>query len=120
MAKMTKSDIEKLVKDAGIIRHRGKIEAFISNAILYNQLFKSRGSFSKYIWSFVEGQPIINHFKTTKDFPTRSIQSDNLSRDLKKKGFKFVGTTICYAFMQAVGMTIDHTTDCFRYSKKHF
>ncbi len=107
--------IEKLLKDEGIIRNRLKITATINNAMAFKKVQKEFGSFDKYIWSFVKGDPIVNKRRTIKDIPTSSKESDRMSLDLKKRGFKFVGSTICYAFMQAAGMVNDHTTDCFRY-----
>ena len=92
-----------------------KIEATINNAKLYFEIQKEFGSFDKYIWSFVNRKPIINKFKKLSDLPASTPLSDKLSKDLKKRGFNFVGSTICYAFMQSVGMVNDHTTNCFRY-----
>ncbi|GAB4520910.1 MAG: DNA-3-methyladenine glycosylase I [Anaerolineae bacterium] len=107
--------IEALVQDARIIRHRLKINAFVTNAQAYLKLRDEIGSFSDYLWGFVQGQPIINHWPTLADAPTETDESRAMSKDLKKRGFKFVGATICYAFMQACGMVNDHTTNCFRY-----
>lgn len=109
------SDLDKneLLQNPGIIRNRLKIASVFSNAVAYLDLVKAEGSFSDYIWSFVDGKPIQNHWKSLKDIPASTDTSDKLSKDLKKRGFKFVGSTICYAFMQAVGMVNDHTTDCF-------
>jgi DNA-3-methyladenine glycosylase I len=109
--------IEELMLDAGIIRNRLKINAAIINAQRYLDIMKEDGGFSAYIWSFVGGKPIINQWKTHKEVPASTAESDAMSKDLKKRGFKFVGTTICYAFMQATGMVNDHTTDCFMYGK---
>ncbi len=106
---------EVLLQDAGIIRNKLKIRAAISNSQSYIKIQKEFGSFSKYIWSFVSGKPIINGFKTKEEVPATTELSDNISKDLKKRGFKFVGSTIIYAYMQAIGMVNDHTTDCFRY-----
>jgi DNA-3-methyladenine glycosylase I len=105
---------EKLMADAGIVRNRLKIDAAILNAKLFLEAQKEFGSFDAYIWNFVGGKPIRNRWKTIKDAPAKTAQSDAMSKDLAKRGFKFVGSTICYAFMQAVGMVNDHTTDCFR------
>ena len=107
---------ERLIQDAGIIRNRLKINSAIKNAQLYLDIIEEQGSFSKYIWSFVGGKPIINRWKSFSDIPVSTAESDAMSKDLKKRGFKFVGTTICYAFMQATGMVNDHTTDCFKYA----
>jgi len=109
-----------LLQDKGIIRNKLKVNAFIVNAQLYleMQAHASRGdgpSFSEYLWSFVDGKSIINTHKSLSDVPATTVESDAMSKALKKKGFKFVGSTICYAFMQAAGMVNDHTMDCFRY-----
>jgi DNA-3-methyladenine glycosylase I len=112
--------IEELLNNVGIVRNKLKINAVITNARAFLKVVEEFGSFSKYIWSFVEGKPIQNHFKELKDVPTSTEISDKLSKDLKKRGFKFVGTTICYAYMEAVGMVNDHivTCDCYRNSKE--
>ena len=113
VAKFSPSKIEKLMQDAGIIRNRLKIEAAINNAKIYLKIQKEFGSFDKYIWSFVNGKTVVNNFKTLKDYPAKTALSDAMSEDMGKRGFKFRGSTICYAFMQAVGMVNDHTVDCF-------
>jgi len=110
-----KNKIESLLKNPGIIRNRLKIESTILNAKAYLNILETHNNFSDYIWKFVDGTPIKNHWKTMKEIPASTLLSDTLSKELKKKGFKFVGSTICYAFMQAVGMVNDHTIDCFRY-----
>lgn len=102
---------QSLLNNPNIIRNRLKIQAAITNA----QAYLAIPDFSKYIWQFVEGTPIKNHWKTHAEIPINTPVSDAISKDLKKRGFKFVGSTICYAFMQAVGMVNDHTTDCFCY-----
>ena len=117
MAKMTDKDLEKILKDPSIVRNKLKVYAFRTNAQAYLKLKKEEGSFSEYLWSFVGGKPIQNKWKKMSEVPTSTEQSDAMSKDLKKRGFKFVGTTICYAFMQAVGMVNDHTTDCFCYKE---
>jgi len=104
-----------LLKNAGIVRNRLKIRASILNARAFLEIQKEFGSFDRYIWQFVGGQPVSNRWRYQKDVPAKSGQSDAMSAELKKRGFKFVGSTICYAFMQAVGMVNDHTLDCFRY-----
>lgn len=114
--------IKQLLANPGIIRNRLKIEATITNAKAYLQVKKEWRNFAEYIWHFVDGVPIQNHWTSLKQVPATSAISDALSKDLKKRGFKFIGSTICYAFMQAVGMVNDHTQDCFRYrelSKKN-
>ena len=102
-----------LLNNAGIIRNRLKIQSTITNAQAYLAIKKEYASFSDYIWQFVDGKPIRNHWKKHADIPTASAQSDAMSAALKKRGFKFVGSTICYAYMQAVGMVNDHLVDCF-------
>jgi len=109
--------IDSLLNNEGIIRNRLKINSVIINARAYLDIQQEYGSFKQYIWSFVGGQPKINKWKTLSDIPALTTESDLMSKDLKKRGFKFVGSTICYAFMQAVGMVNDHTQDCFRYQE---
>ncbi len=105
---------EQLLSDPGIIRNKLKVNAFIVNAQCYLEI-SERQSFSDYLWQFVDGETVINRWQTLADIPVTTAQSDAMSKQLKKDGFKFVGSTICYAFMQAVGMVNDHTTDCFCY-----
>lgn len=109
--------IDSLLQDAGIIRNKLKVNATITNAQAFIKIQKEFGSFSKYIWGFVDGKPIKNSFKTLKDVPANTPLSDAISKDLKKRGFKFVGTTVVYAHMQATGMVNDHVVDCFRYNE---
>lgn len=108
--------INELMNDKGIIRNKLKIQSVIKNAKGFLEIQKEMG-FSKYLWDFVDGKPIINHFETIKEVPAETEISKKMSKDLKKRGFNFVGPTICYAFMQAVGMVNDHTTNCFRYKE---
>ena len=108
---------EELLNNSGIIRNKLKIKATISNAIAFLKIQNEYGSFSKYIWSFVDGKPIINKWKTTSEIPATTPLSDTISKDLKKKGFKFVGSTVVYAHMQATGMVNDHILDCFRHKE---
>jgi len=117
IAKYTKKDIKRLLADSGIIRNRLKITATINNAKKFLDVQKEFGSFDKYIWQFVNYKMIRKAFKTLSELPARTKESDAMSKDLRKRGFKFIGPTICYAFMQAVGMVNDHTTDCFRYDE---
>ncbi|MBL7127936.1 MAG: DNA-3-methyladenine glycosylase I [Ignavibacteria bacterium] len=117
IARYRQGKINKLLKDAGIIRNRLKIYSTVSNAKVFLKIQEEFGSFDKYIWQFVNGKPIINKRKKLKDIPASSKESDAMSKDLKKRGFRFVGTTICYAFMQAAGMVNDHLMDCHRYKK---
>ncbi|MEM6829028.1 MAG: DNA-3-methyladenine glycosylase I [Bacteroidota bacterium] len=107
--------VEDLVQDASIIRNRKKIEATINNAKCFIEVQKEFDSFDKYIWSFVDNTPIVGHWEKRSDVPVTTKESDMLSKDLKKRGFKFVGSTTIYAHMQAIGLVNDHTTDCFRY-----
>jgi DNA-3-methyladenine glycosylase I len=108
-------DVRRLLGDAGIVRNRLKIESAIDNAHAFLEVRAAFGTFDAYIWSFVGGEPIRNRWKTLRDLPARTSESDAMSKDLKKRGFRFVGSTICYAFMQATGMVNDHTVDCHRY-----
>jgi DNA-3-methyladenine glycosylase I len=109
--------ISVLMSDAGIIRNRLKIESTITNAKLFLDIQAKFGTFDKYIWQFTDGEPIINYHKSMKDIPASTSISDKMSKELKKIGFKFVGTTICYAFMQASGMVNDHLVSCFRHDE---
>jgi DNA-3-methyladenine glycosylase I len=108
---------ERLMADPGIVRNRLKIAATIRNADAFLKVQKECGSFDSYIWQFVGGAPIQNRRRSMKEVPVRTPESDAMSKDLLKRGFKFVGSTICYAFMQAVGMVNDHTVDCFRHTQ---
>ena len=108
--------IEKLLKNEGIVRNRLKVESAVRNARAYLEVQEEFGSFAKYQWAFVEGQPIVNRFQEKKQIPPRTALSDSISRDLKQRGFNFVGSTIIYAHMQAVGMVNDHVVSCFRHA----
>ena len=116
-AKYSDDKLEKLRNDASIIRNRLKIKAAKTNAIAFMKVQKEFGTFSKYLWGFVNGKPIQNNFKSTGELPANTPLSDKISNDLKSRGFKFVGSTIVYAHMQAMGMINDHTTKCFRYKE---
>jgi DNA-3-methyladenine glycosylase I len=116
IAKYGKRKQESLLANAGIVRNRLKIAAAIQNAQAFLDVQQEFGTFDKYLWSFVGGQPLQNARRAMSDVPNRSDESDALSKDLKRRGFKFVGTTICYAFMQAVGMVNDHLVECFRHA----
>lgn len=107
--------VQELLRNPGIVRNRLKLEATVTNARAFLKVQREFGSFDRYIWQFVNGRPIRNKWKSVAEIPARTDASDSMSQDLKRHGFKFVGTTICYAFMQAVGMVNDHTVDCFRY-----
>ena len=115
VARYTPARVAKLMANAGIVRNRLKIESTITNARAFLRVVKDEGSFDRYLWQFVGGKPLDNHRQRHGEIPPRTPESDALSRDLQKRGFRFVGSTICYAFMQAVGMVNDHTVDCFRY-----
>ena len=115
VAKYTQRDQERLLADAGIVRNRLKIDSAIDNAKAFLEVQAEIGSFDRYIWQFVGGRPIQNGWKAITDVPARTAESDAMSKDLKRRGFRFVGSTICYAFMQAVGMVNDHLVDCFRH-----
>lgn len=115
IAKYDDKKYNELLQNAGIIRNKLKIKATISNANAFMAIQKEFGSFSKYIWGFVNNKPIVNHWKTMKEIPATTEVSDILSADLKKRGFKFVGSTVIYAHMQATGMVNDHVVDCFRF-----
>lgn len=106
-----------LLADPGIIRNRLKVNSVVNNARIFLEIQAQQGSFAEFIWQFVDGQPVINHWDTLAEVPVTTPESELMSKVLKKKGFKFIGSTICYAYMQAVGMVNDHTTDCFRYQQ---
>jgi DNA-3-methyladenine glycosylase I len=109
--------LQMLLADPGIVRNRLKLASTVQNAKAFLAVQHEFGTFDRYVWQFIGGQPIRNHWKSLKEVPARTRESDALSRDLLERGFKFVGSTICYAFMQAVGMVNDHTADCFRYGR---
>ena len=117
VARYCERKVQTLLANAGIIRNRAKILAAINNARKFLEIQEAFGSFDAYSWQFVDGRPIVHVLKQLKDYPATSRESDAMSKDLLKRGFKFVGSTICYAFMQAVGMVNDHTSDCFRYAE---
>ena len=114
VARFTARDVRRLTNDAGIVRNRLKIESAVRNARAFLDVQKEFGSFDAYIWQFVDGKPIRNRWKSLKEVPPRTAESDAMSKDLKQRGFNFVGSTICYAYMQAVGMVDDHLVGCFR------
>jgi len=117
VARYDKKKVRELLADAGIVRNRLKIDATISNARAFLEIQKESGSFDAYVWGFVGGKPRQNAWKTPKRLPARTLESDALSKDLQKRGFRFVGPTICYALMQATGMVNDHLVSCFRYAE---
>ena len=114
VARFTPARVERLLQNPGIVRHRLKVESTVRNARAFLAVQDECGSFDAYVWRFVGGEPKVNRWETLKQVPASTPESDALSRDLLRRGFKFVGTTICYAFMQAVGLVNDHTIDCFR------
>ena len=115
VARYSAKKVERLMSDPGIVRNRLKIESAVTNARAFLDVQKEAGSFDTYVWRFVDGTPRVNKFRAMGDLPASTPQSDAMSKDLKKRGFRFVGTTICYAFMQATGMVNDHAVTCFRY-----
>jgi DNA-3-methyladenine glycosylase I len=117
VAKYDSRKVQKLLGDPGIIRNRLKVAAAIQNAKAFLAVQKEFGSFDAYVWQFVGGKPIQNAWRTSKSVPAKTPESDAMSKDLLKRSFKFVGSTICYAFMQAVGMVNDHVVDCFRHAE---
>lgn len=117
IATYSESKFNTLLQDKGIIRNKLKIRSAITNAQLFMEIQQEFGSFSKYIWSYVNDTPIVNKFKDRSEVPATTALSDQISKDLKKRGFKFVGSTVVYAFMQAIGLVNDHTANCFKYLK---
>ena len=117
IARLGEKDFARLMADAGIVRNRLKICATISNAEAFLKVRKEFGSFDRYLWQFVGGAPVQNRRRAMRDVPAYTPESDAMSRDLKRRGFRFVGSTICYAFMQAVGMVNDHLVTCFRHAE---
>jgi DNA-3-methyladenine glycosylase I len=117
VAAYNEKNVEELLNNSGIVRNRLKIQATMANARAVLKIQKEFGDFDSYIWQFVDGKAIQNHWKTLAEVPSSTRQSEKMSKDLKKRGFKFVGPTICYGFMQAVGMVNDHIEDCFRHQE---
>lgn len=117
VARFNKAKTDALREDSSIIRNKLKIKATVNNAQAFIRIQKEYGSFDKYIWNFVGGKPITNHYSSQNEIPAKTLLSDTLSKNLHERGFKFVGSTICYAFMQAGGLFNDHTTDCFRHKE---
>jgi DNA-3-methyladenine glycosylase I len=117
VARYDQRRIQRLLADPGIIRNRLKIASAVTNARAFLAVQKECGSFARYIWQFVGGRPLVNHRRSLRDLPTRTAESDAMSRALRQRGFRFVGTTICHAFMQAAGMINDHTVQCFRHAE---
>jgi DNA-3-methyladenine glycosylase I len=117
VARFTPAKVERLLQNPGIVRNRLKVLSTVGNAKAFLNVQREFGSFDAYVWRFVGGKPRVNGWRTLQQLPARTTESDALSRDLLARGFKFVGSTICYAFMQAVGLVNDHTVDCFRYAR---
>lgn len=117
VARFDEAKVQEMKQDPEIIRHELKIRSAISNARHFLDIQNEFGSFDTYVWTFVEGEPIVNHWESIKEVPATTKESEALSKDLKKRGFKFVGSTIIYAYMQACGLVMDHTTECFRYQE---
>jgi DNA-3-methyladenine glycosylase I len=115
VSRVTPSDIERLLQDPGIVRNRLKVESTVVNAARILELQEELSSFDAYLWSFVDGVPIVGRWRALAELPAETELSRALSKDLKKRGFRFVGPTVCYAFMQAVGLVNDHAVDCFRF-----
>jgi DNA-3-methyladenine glycosylase I len=117
VARFNRRSVARLLADEGIVRNRLKVESAINNARQFLRIQNEFGSFDEYLWRFVDGAPIINRFRSLSEIPANTPRSDALSKDLRQRGFRFVGTTICYAYMQSVGMVNDHVVSCFRYSE---
>ena len=117
MAAYDDHKIQQLLVNPAIVRNRLKVHAAVTNARIYLEIMQLQGGFAEWVWQFVDGEPVNNDFHNMEDVPANTPRSDLMAREMKKRGFKFVGTTICYAFMQATGMVNDHTTDCFRHQR---
>ncbi|HKJ94790.1 MAG TPA: DNA-3-methyladenine glycosylase I [Gammaproteobacteria bacterium] len=117
VAALTDADVDRLLTDPGIIRNRLKVESARSNARAFLDVQAEFGTFSRYLWSFTDGERVVNEWRDLGDVPARTELSDRLSRDLRQRGFRFVGSTICYAYLQAVGVVMDHVVHCFRYAE---
>lgn len=117
VARFTAADVNRLMEDAGIIRNRAKIESAIGNAKAFLDVQREFGSFDRYLWAHVDGKPVVGRLRTTAEIPATTALSDGLSKDLRKRGFRFVGSTICYAYLQAVGVVNDHIASCFKAPK---
>jgi DNA-3-methyladenine glycosylase I len=118
VARFTKRDVERLLRDPGIVRNRLKVESSVDNAKRVLEVRDELGSLDAYLWSFVDGEPLVGSWRSVRELPAETDESKAMSKDLKRRGFRFVGPTICYAFMQAVGIVDDHTRDCFRRTGK--
>jgi DNA-3-methyladenine glycosylase I len=118
VARFTKRDVERLLRDPGIVRNRLKVESAVTNAQRVVELREDVGRLDACLWSFVDGEPIVGSWRSVAEIPAETAESAAMSKDLKKRGFRFVGPTVCYAFMQAAGLVDDHTTDCFRAARR--
>ena len=117
VARFTEKDVERLLEDTGIVRNRLKVESTVANSARVLDVQQELGSFDAYLWAFVEGEPVVGSWRSLAELPAETDLSRALSKDLKRRGFRFVGPTVCYAFMQTVGMVNDHTVDCFRFEE---
>jgi DNA-3-methyladenine glycosylase I len=117
VARFDSRRVERLLVNPGIVRNRLKVQSAVTNARAYLKVQREAGSFDRFVWGFVGGAPKVNRRRSARDMPARTVQSDALAAELKRRGFRFVGSTICYAYMQAVGMVNDHLIDCYRYSE---
>jgi DNA-3-methyladenine glycosylase I len=117
VARFERAEVERLLADPGIVRNRLKVESAVSNARCVLEVQAAQGSLAAYLWSFVDGEPLVGSWRTLAEIPAETAESQAMSKELKRRGFRFVGPTICYAFMQACGLVDDHTTDCFRYAE---
>ena len=117
VARFTARDVERLLQDSGIVRNRLKVESTLANAARVLEVQKELGSFDTYLWRFVDGEPVVGRWRALSELPAETELSRALSKDLKRRGFRFVGPTVCYAFMQAVGLVNDHVVDCFRFKE---
>lgn len=117
VARFTRSRVERLLRDPGIVRNRMKVQSTVNNAARVAEVRRELGSLDEYLWSFVEGKPIVGRFRRPGDIPAETSESRAMSKDLKRRGFSFVGPTVCYAFMQACGLVNDHVTSCFRFKE---
>ena len=115
VARFGEKDVARLLEDPGIVRNRLKVESTVANAARVLEMQAEHGSFAAYLWQFVDGEPLVNRWRSLAEVPAETAESKALSKDLKRRGFRFVGPTVCYAFMQATGMVNDHTVDCFRF-----
>ena len=117
VARFGEKDVARLLEDPGIVRNRLKVESTVANAARVLEMQAEHGSFAAYLWQFVDGEPLPNRWRSLAEVPAETAESKALSKDLKRRGFRFVGPTVCYAFMQAVGLVNDHTVECFRYAE---